>query len=99
MKSKILILALALFASPAIAADLPVKASPGYAQYPTTKCGIYYGVNTMGSTAAVESAAIGTQSVQAGIGLTVGYTCPVGGGYWFVDGMFDFANLNGSQNG
>lgn len=90
--------AAALLSSAAIAADLPTKAPINYA-YPTTKCGLYYGVNTAGSTAAVENAAIGTQTVQGAIGLVLGYTCPVGGGYWFVDGMFDFANLNGSTNG
>lgn len=102
MKSKFLLLAAALFSTGTMAADLPAqitKAPQGYASYPTTKCGMYYGVNTMGSTAAVENAAIGTQTVQGAIGLTLGYTCPVGQGYWFVDGMFDFANLNGSQNG
>jgi len=62
---------------------------------------MYYGVNVMGETAAVNNAAVGTQFVQGAIGLTLGYTCPMGGsgGYWFVDGMFDFANLNGSSNG
>ena len=99
MKSKILVLVLGLIASPAFAADLPVKAPTGYAVYPTTKCGAYYGVNTLGSTAAVENAAVGTQTVQGAIGLTLGYTCPMGGGYWFVDGMFDIANLNGNANG
>ena len=102
MKSKFLLLAAALFSTGTMAADLPAqitKSPQGYASYPTTKCGMYYGVNTMGSTAAVENAAIGTQTVQGAIGLTLGYTCPVGQGYWFVDGMFDFANLNGSQNG
>lgn len=99
MKCKILILALALIASPAIAADLPLKAAPlGYSTYPT-KCGMYYGVNTMGSASAVENASAGTETVQGAVGLTVGYTCAVGGGYWFVDGMFDFANLNGNANG
>lgn len=101
---KKILLAMAAFAlgTAAQAADLPAaitKAPQGYASYPTTKCGLYYGVNTMGSTAAVENTAIGTQTVQGAIGLTLGYTCPVGQGYWFVDGMFDFANLNGSRNG
>ena len=84
----------------ALAADLPKKAQTGYATYPTN-CGLYYGVNTMGETSAVSNAAVGTQFVQGAIGLTLGYTCPVGGngGYWFADGMFDFANLNGSSNG
>lgn len=87
----------------AIAGDInaPVtKAPTGYATYPTT-CGMYYGVNTMGETLAVNNAAVGTQFVQGAIGLTLGYTCPMGGsgGFWFADGMFDFANLNGSSNG
>lgn len=91
----------ALNAAPAFAADLPVKApsQPIYS-YPT-KCGVYYGVNTMASTAAVENTAVGTQTVSGAIGLTLGYTCPLAGNgaYWFVDGMFDFANLNGNTNG
>lgn len=103
---KFLIAALALLPSLAFAADVTApaainKALTGYSQYPTTKCGLYYGVNTMGETSAVNNAAVGTQFVQGAIGLTLGYTCPVGsnGGYWFADGMFDFANLNGSSNG
>ena len=91
--------ALALLASPAAAADLPVKAAASGFSYPTTKCGLYYGVNTMGSTGSVSNAAVGTQIVQGAIGLTVGYTCPVGSGYWFADGSADFSNLNGSSNG
>lgn len=98
---KNLIIAAALLASTAIshAADLATKAAALPYNYPTTKCGLYYGVNTMGSTSSVENAAVGTQVVQGAIGLTLGYTCPVGQGYWFVDGMFDFANLNGNANG
>jgi len=108
MKLRTLLLGLiasALLSTAAVGADnLPpiiTKApAPISYSYPT-KCGMYYGVNTMGSTAAVENAAIGTQTTQGAIGLTLGYTCPAGGsgGYWFIDGMFDFANLNGSTNG
>lgn len=76
-----------------------VKAPVLSYNYPTTKCGLYYGVNTMGSTGAVENAAVGTQATMAGIGLDLGYTCPVGVGYWFADGSVDFANFNGSSNG
>ncbi len=95
-----LALCLALAPGAALASDVasPIVKAPVY-QYPTTKCGLYYGVNTMGSTGAVENAAVGTQSVQAGIGVTLGYTCPAGAGYWFVDASADFANLNGSSNG
>jgi hypothetical protein len=96
---------LLLFVLPptANAADLPLKAKPpqtGFATYPVG-CGMYYGLNTMGETSAVTDTKVGTQFVQGAIGLTLGYTCPMGlaGGYWFVDGMFDFANLNGSANG
>jgi hypothetical protein len=81
-----------------LAADLPVKAPLSY-QYPTTKCGLYYGVNTIGSTGSVANAAVGTQQVTGAIGLTLGYTCPVGTGFWFVDGAFDFTNVNGNANG
>lgn len=100
MKKLLIAAAAALLSTAAIAADLPpqITKASGYPIYPT-KCGVYYGVNTMGSTAAVENAAVGTQTVQGAIGLTLGYTCPVGAGYWFVDAMFDFANLNGSANG
>ena len=101
MKLRMMIAALALLAPVvAHAADLPVKAAATPYAYPSTKCGMYYGVNTMGTTSAVENAAVGTQYVQGAVGLTLGYTCPVGAvGYWFVDGMFDFANLNGNANG
>lgn len=102
----ILAASLSLLSVSAFAADISGttainKALTGYSQYPTTKCGMYYGVNTMGQTSAVENSAVGTQFVQGAIGLTLGYTCPMGssGGYWFADGMFDFANLNGSSNG
>src|ERR1039458_7045476 len=47
--------------------------------YPTTKCGLYFGVNTMGSTASVATAQVGTQMVMGSIGATAGYTCPMGG--------------------
>lgn len=95
-------LAAALLAiAPAHAGDLPVKA-PAKAslyQYPTTKCGLYYGVNTIGSTGSINGGGVGAQQVTGAIGLTVGYTCPVGAGFWFVDGAFDFTNVNGNSNG
>lgn len=86
-----------LFSTAAMAADLPTKAL-SYA-YPSTKCGLYYGIGTGLSTSSVTNAQAGTQIVQGAIGLTLGYTCPVGGGYWFADGSANFANLNGSANG
>ena len=101
--AKVLLVAAAasLFLVPrADAADIATKAAPALSyNYPTTKCGLYYGINTMGSTGSVDGAAVGTQVVQGDIGLTLGYTCPAGAGYWFLDASADFANLNGSQNG
>jgi hypothetical protein len=95
--------------TPAKAADIPLKAPPLPYAYPTTKCGMYYGVNTMGSTAAINNtvvngvavaAPVGAQIVQGAIGLTLGYTCPMGtAGYWFADGDFDIAQINGNTNG
>lgn len=81
------------------AADIPAKAPALSYQYPTTKCGLYYGVNSIGSTGSVNGGTVGTQQVTGAIGLTIGYTCPAGAGFWFVDGAFDFANLNGNSNG
>lgn len=76
---------------------LPVKAAA--AGYPVG-CGAYFGINTLGSTASVQGAPVGQQMVQGDVGGTLGYTCPFAGkGYWFAEGMVDWANLNGSQNG
>lgn len=92
--------ALAAVSVQALAADLPTKAPvyTGYTSYPT-KCGLYYGGGTMGSTGSIDGPVVGTQVVQGAIGLNLGYTCNVGGGYWFADGFAGFANLNGSSNG
>jgi hypothetical protein len=85
--------------SPALAADMPTKAPALSYQYPTTKCGLYYGVNSIGSTGSVSGGVVGTQQVTGAIGLDIGYTCPVGAGFWFADGAFDFTNVNGNSNG
>ncbi|UFW91067.1 hypothetical protein BjapCC829_22015 [Bradyrhizobium barranii] len=85
------------------AADVAPKRNLFAGPYDTEKCGGYYGINTIGSTGAVKgSAAPGTQTVQGGVGVVVGYGCPiavVNGSFWFVEGMFDVTNINGSENG
>ncbi len=107
--AKSIIVALAVagliaFGSDARAADV-AKATPQSiftAGYPSTKCGMYYGLNTMGSAGAVNGAPIGTQVIQGDIGATLGYGCPLnadGSAFWFAEGMFDFANINGNNNG
>ena len=101
-----LCLFLAMFASVSNvrASDLNTKALPSLISngYPSLKCGMYYGLNTMGSTGSVNNAAVGTQIAQGDIGATLGYACPLsadGSSFVFADGFFDFSNLNGSTNG
>lgn len=102
-----LILGLLASFSDAHAADMALKApaikDPFLGGYPTTHCGAYYGLNTMGSAGQVTGAATpGTQVVQGDIGVTIGYACPLsadGSTFVFAEGMFDFANLNGSTTG
>ena len=93
--------ALAL-ATPSFAADISgvnainKAASFGY----PTKCGFYYGLGTGGNAGAVNGAVVGTQIVQGDLDALVGYTCPFAqNAFWFVEGQFGFANLNGSSNG
>jgi hypothetical protein len=93
-----------LLMSSAHASDLPKKGLNLFAgPYDIAKCGGYYGLNSIGSTGAVKgSAAPGTQTVQGGVGATVGYGCPISvanGSFWFVEGMFDVTNINGTTNG
>lgn len=103
----LLIGSLALFGpiEPLRAADvLPHKALPqiDLGTYPAGGCGFYYGVNAMGAGGAVNAGPIGATQIQGDIGATVGYGCPIGtvaGSFWFAEGNFDIANLNGSQNG
>jgi hypothetical protein len=96
--------ALLAASSVAFAGDFPTKAKPSLLTdgYPTARCGIYFGVNTTGTSNGVTSsnAAVGEQIVQGGVGATVGYACPFGtSSFWFVEGMFDVQNLNGNTNG
>jgi opacity protein-like surface antigen len=97
--------------SPVLAADLP-RALPIKAlqPYDIGHCGVYFGINTIGTAGGVNAVAgatvaPGTQVVQGGIGGTLGYGCPIGAAtaagqsFWFVEGMADVTNLNGNANG
>lgn len=90
------------------AADLPINApklaNPFSSPYDLTRCGGYFGVNTLGSASGVSGTGVqpGTQVDQGGIGGQVGYGCPISaanGSYWFVEAMADVTNLNGATNG
>lgn len=97
------LLALVLLATPAYAADMPLKARPNLvASYAAGGCGMYFGFNTMGVAGAVANGVPGASIVQGDIGGTLGYGCPIGttpGNFWFAEGDFDFANLNGASAG
>ncbi len=103
--TKVLLIAflLSAFLVPsAFAADIAVKAINNAlsAGYPSTRCGIYYGIGTGGNAGSVNGAAVGTQIVQGDIDAIVGYTCPFAtNAFWFAEGSFGFSNLNGSSNG
>lgn len=89
----------AVSVSLAAAADLPAKA-PIFNGYPSTKCGIYYGLGTGGSAGAINGAVVGAQIVQGELDALVGYTCPfMTNAFWFVEGSVGYNNLNGSVNG
>jgi hypothetical protein len=89
-----------MFATSAVAADLPLKAA-SYTGYPT-RCGYYFGVGTGGNAGAVNGAGavVGEQIVQGDIDAMVGYTCPfAGNAFWFVEASGGISGLNGSTNG
>ena len=100
---KKLILALVLLSSTAYAADVTKAPKPQLlAGYAAGQCGMYFGINTLGSAGTISGGPPGASIIQGDVGLTLGYGCPFGttpGNFWFVEGNFDWANLNGSQNG
>jgi opacity protein-like surface antigen len=101
MKIRSLAIAAALACvSAAHAADMPTKASP-LTGIPLAGCGTYFGLNTMGMAGAMNNTGVpGASVVQGEIGGQIGYTCTnANGNFWFVEGMFDFANINGQSQG
>jgi opacity protein-like surface antigen len=98
-----LVLALVLLASPAYAADITKAPRPSvFSGYVSGQCGMYLGINTIGGAGTVNGGPPGASVIQAGLGGTVGYGCPIGavpGSFWFVEGNFDWVNINGNQNG
>lgn len=98
--SALLFAAALLAPAAAPAADLSAKAPLFSAGFPTTRCGMYYGFGTGGSSGQVDDAAVGTRIVQGELDAILGYSCPFGAaGFWFVETSVGVANLNGSVNG
>jgi hypothetical protein len=93
------ILAAGLSASTSLAADLPTKAPIYGGPYPTTKCGLYYGINAEGGAGNVPNAPAGTVVVGGDIGGLVGYACPMASIPIFVEALADFQNLNAGNAG
>ena len=97
-------LALAVIA-PAFAADIVTKAvpttNPFAGPYPTSGSGFYYGLNAVGSASQITSStASGAAAIGGAIGGTIGYTWVSSPStFAFVEGIFDFQNLNGGTAG
>src|SRR5580692_5576694 len=92
--------ALALLSSTvAMAADMPIKAPPLSNIYPTTKCGLFYGINAEGGSGIVNGAPAGTVQIGGDVGGLVGWACPTAGIPYFVQANFDFQNLNAGNAG
>lgn len=102
---KSIIAALALFASPAIAADMPVKAktaTPTVVGYPYQTAGLYWG---LGTEALISQAQVNTGSdtsnlfaAGAALNVTLGYSRPINAGAGFIafEATCGWQNLGGT---
>lgn len=103
----------AIAASPAFAADLPLKAppvNPIYTGYPYGSSGLFYGAYAEGGGGPVNGAAVNTVTgvstaglveLSAGFGLTVGYAwgTKTSNVAYSVEGDIGMTNFNGSTQG
>lgn len=98
---KYILAAVVLAASsiPAFAADMAVKAPPLSNIYPTSKCGIYYGVVAQGSSGVVNGAPAGTVQIGGDVGGLIGWACPTASIPWFIEIDAMFQNLNAGNAG
>lgn len=92
---------------PVGAADLPVKSQLQPRLVPECGAGGYFGLNTSGVAGAVSNSPVaGASIVQGELGFTLGYTGTIGTcvpgtatPFWFVEGRFDWTNINGAAQG
>lgn len=95
-------IAVAAIAAPAFAQTVPapvlVTKAPPMPGYPQ-KCGFYYGLDAEGISATVPNAPAGTNVIGGDIGVLVGYACQFSQIPYFVEGIFDFQNLNAGTAG
>jgi hypothetical protein len=108
MKIKILIAALALFSTSALAADLPVKAPPAvaYIGYPYGTSGPIFGLFTEAGAGPVNASVPGVNSASlttttAGIGAIAGYvwSSKSSSFAYSLEGKFSANNFNGANQG
>lgn len=94
--SLIALLALVIGAVSLFAADIP-KPPNKYLTYPTG-CGIYYGGASQGAAGGGTTDTIsGTQVLAGDLGLVLGYTCPIGSTFWFVENIASVSRVNGGD--
>lgn len=97
---RLLSLLVALFlAWPAFAADMAVKAPPRYAALTTypTGCGFFYGLQTSGVGGTATSSSGNSGLLGGNIGANVGYTCPIGKTFAFIDAMVEASSVGGKN--
>src|SRR6185437_4756797 len=99
--STMAVLALGVTAHAADLGVAPLYKAPALGgPYPTKGCGTYYGVNALASASPTQDATPGATAIGGDIGGTFGWTCQTSPTtFWFVEGMADFQNLNGSGAG
>ena len=92
----IALLALAIGVASLFAADIP-KPPNKYLAYPTG-CGVYYGGASSGAAGGGSTSTIsGTQVLAGDLGLVLGYTCPIGSTFWFVESIASVSRVNGGD--
>ena len=99
MRRLLPLLALVATTGVASAADMAVKAAPVSNIYPTTRCGLYYGVVAQGSSGVVNGAPAGTVQIGGDVGGLIGYACPTSSIPSFVEFDAMFQNLNAGNAG
>jgi len=91
--------ALAAFAAPAIAADMPVKAAPiPYTTgYPYAASGFYYGLGASATGQNASLANTGVVSIGAGLDGVIGFQWKGGLDFIALEGVFTYTNLGNSS--
>jgi hypothetical protein len=79
---------------PVLVTKAPVAAALNLAIYPSSRCGIFYGVGMYGGAAGVTGAPGGTVQLGGAIEGLIGYACPTAALPWFVQLELGGQNFN-----